>query len=856
MAVPKSMGIYVLGCFESRVTIYSQQVRALNLIHALFEQEKLVKGSRLLLVGGGVAGLTAAAGAAMRGCEVTVLEQRNDLMHLIKGSDTRWVHPHIYDWPRDGSEEPDAGLPLLNWQADQASRVRKQLELQWKALANTYKIDVICGVSRIDLGELTERKHSVSWFARCTQDDDFDVVILAMGFGVEKTVSSLLLVSYWEPDRHGTHSRAGTSKRYLISGCGDGGLLDLLRVRLDEFRVDLAVKEFLDVPELAGLKKEVLQIEQAARNKDEIDRAKFVSRAYRNLGGAASLNQRVLDRLRRDTRAVLNGPTQFPLSLNSSILNRLLASRLLYLSDAGVEIRSGELKSVTPHAPFEVVFDGGSKESFEEVIIRHGADPALKIGFPAIWNACEPLRNRNVLDQTREPLWKQGDFGEAPRPSRNMQRSDAKEIIYIHDCLLPDYFSGRTQEIERLRTLLSGEHDKTSNPVSVVAVHALGGMGKSTLVRRVLEDFGKQSRFERAVWFSFYEAGRRDAGSFFKALLERIAPNAIPSQTGLEGEEQVNKFRETLTRVLDDSPLLLILDGLEVIQETHDSDSPNYGRIISTHEQIAEFITHLCNKKSSLCIITSRVPLTNLEGASGYSAFPLDTVSMETSIEILRGIGVTGTDSDLQPFAEALGGHPLCLQAAGRYMKLRRIPASRFEEVIVNPRVFKADPVGQRVSRIVDAYRSLLSTDERHFLQMLSIHPRSVTEKNFSALVRDYGQGERNARWVRDEIIDPLAMLGLIEVLEHASDEVSYSAHPLMKLAFSAWFDPSGNRKAHEAWARAALVAPDLAQMEAAKSMKDLLPYLDAVEHYLEAGSLTRRGKSSAGESCTNVWII
>ena len=59
-AVPRFPRVYVIGHKASRVTIYAQQVRALNLIWALNEQNPL-EGKNIVVVGGGIAGVTTAA---------------------------------------------------------------------------------------------------------------------------------------------------------------------------------------------------------------------------------------------------------------------------------------------------------------------------------------------------------------------------------------------------------------------------------------------------------------------------------------------------------------------------------------------------------------------------------------------------------------------------------------------------------------------------------------------------------------------------------------------------------------------------------------------------------------------------
>jgi hypothetical protein len=58
--------IFFLGFFESRVTVLSQQRRALNLVDAIIASAEIVRpNGRVAIVGGGVSGMTAAAAFAV-----------------------------------------------------------------------------------------------------------------------------------------------------------------------------------------------------------------------------------------------------------------------------------------------------------------------------------------------------------------------------------------------------------------------------------------------------------------------------------------------------------------------------------------------------------------------------------------------------------------------------------------------------------------------------------------------------------------------------------------------------------------------------------------------------------------------
>src|SRR5579862_4895680 len=94
--------VYFLGCFESRVTVYAQQVRALNLASALVSERKIRPTGRVAIVGGGAAGMTAAAALVALSPslqKVVLFERSPDLLHMQMQSHDRYLHPHVYDWP-------------------------------------------------------------------------------------------------------------------------------------------------------------------------------------------------------------------------------------------------------------------------------------------------------------------------------------------------------------------------------------------------------------------------------------------------------------------------------------------------------------------------------------------------------------------------------------------------------------------------------------------------------------------------------------------------------------------------------------------------------------------------------------
>ena len=247
---------FVLGAFENRVTLYSQQVRALNLIYALHNEKDHEEPLSIAVIGGGVAGLTAAAAAAHLGMQAYVFERKPNLLSLQQGCDIRWLHPHIYDWPMDDTELPYAGLPVMDWEESTAGDVARQLLDEFKNHEGRVEVfvnvkDVVisddCRIEWTDAKQWKGKQKSAPSPRNAPGERTFDAIIFAVGFGVEKHERLRDVSSYWRndslnqvpPDFNGERSTV------VISGVGDGGLIDLLRACIDGFHQGRLLRELL-----------------------------------------------------------------------------------------------------------------------------------------------------------------------------------------------------------------------------------------------------------------------------------------------------------------------------------------------------------------------------------------------------------------------------------------------------------------------------------------------------------------------------------------------------------------------------------------------------------------------------------
>lgn len=235
--------VYFLGPFAKRINFAAQQNRAVNLIYALESGSRLERGRPCAVIGGGLSGLTASAALHLLGHEVHLFERATTLLARQLTASHRVIHPTVNAWPFEPDLEPTTVLPFFDWCAGVCDDVLDDVLSEWEELAGKTLRDA----SRLNLStkvlDFDERDDEVILSTdKNVKVKRFGAVIFAIGFDDEHALPDMKKLpaakdqSYWRDEgAEEVRNRQG-ERRFVVSGTGDGGLIDALRLSYERFR--------------------------------------------------------------------------------------------------------------------------------------------------------------------------------------------------------------------------------------------------------------------------------------------------------------------------------------------------------------------------------------------------------------------------------------------------------------------------------------------------------------------------------------------------------------------------------------------------------------------------------------------
>lgn len=372
-AVQGAPGYYCLGPFARRVSFIAQQYRALNLVWALHRRGEFTATDRVAVIGGGLAGMTAAVAFLAHGCEVHLFE-RQRLMSRQRETEHRMVHPSINLWPLQDLRATTE-LPFLEWHVGRCHDVTAQLLDQFRKIenANRPRLEAFedCDVSEVLV--VNERGLKVRHAPEKVRDPIYNLVLLTVGFGVEKSHAGFDPVDYWRVDGLEASRDTDRSATFVVSGCGDGGLIDALRlVHRDFGRGQLAFR----CAALLGddeVRKAIEKAEDACRDEAGLPE---LARAYLAAGQRLTDNSTRIGRIlgesleRGSLVYLLSRSLERPFALNAAPIHKLLIAHAMALGV--ITYGRGE---VVREAGKSILAMGHKFPAETKVVIRHGAEP-------------------------------------------------------------------------------------------------------------------------------------------------------------------------------------------------------------------------------------------------------------------------------------------------------------------------------------------------------------------------------------------------------------------------------------------------------------------------------------------------
>jgi|CZKG01.1.fsa_nt_gi hypothetical protein len=414
--------IHVIGGpREGRVTIYSQQCRAINLVCALRERDPELTEKSVAVIGAGAAGMTAAGVLLAMGLpkdQLTVYERAASPLYTQRWSYSRFLHPRLFHWPEAGWSDGKASLPIADWSGGYAAAVRE--EILSRCASPTIKFCTTVEDVRV------EHSKPRVWFSRLhdgiTLWKDFDIVLVATGFSPEPKVADTKGGTYW----HGLDGLDDLRGDVHVVGDGDGALAEVLMMLIDRFGhaavqrlCELLPLDHIDALHVADLEAQGNPRAESNPCREHIQ-SNTIKLIFALLVGAAPHPRTITIHAKN------------PLSGTSFLLNRALVSHLTWKPKAMVQLHGGPKVQ-----PQEVCSLGGSViwragvgsvpiPSFAEA---HMTNKGLIAELERICEELEPARVpepfdvgllTGLLDGLRRPMW-------TPR-ARRIMKSGIKSL--------------------------------------------------------------------------------------------------------------------------------------------------------------------------------------------------------------------------------------------------------------------------------------------------------------------------------------------------------------------------------------------------------------------------------------------
>ena len=342
---------------------------------------------------------------------------------------------------------------------------------------------------------------------------------------------------------------------------------------------------------------------------------------------------------------------------------------------------------------------------------------------------------------------------------------------------------GRKEELALLDEAFKTPHPNPSPQgrgarPHIVQFVASGGTGKTKLIRHWLD--ANNDKIEALIAWSFYSQGSSEdkqisATPFFMQALKSLGSDKSLSDFNTEEEKG-----EYVANLLREKRCLLVLDGLEPLQQV--------GRGMRGElkdRAIRKMLRCLVGDHTSLCIITTRLPVHELKGRRQVVQYDLQNLAPEDGVALLRSFGVSGRDVDMLAAVEEYGRHALALHLLGNALATYLDGDVRKRDTLTEL-IGDYDETERHAFKVMQAYEQWLAgTPELKLLYLLGLfdHPveQEVLEVLWEAEIPGLTAGVERKAWLVAQR-DLTQKYRMMSAYEGCSD--LFDCHPLIREYF------------------------------------------------------------------------
>ncbi len=426
-------------------------------------------------------------------------------------------------------------------------------------------------------------------------------------------------------------------------------------------------------------------------------------------------------------------------------------------------------------------------------------------------------------------------------------RADISRIVKY----APSELIGRDDELKLLNDAWLKIRHAESPRARILTFVALGGEGKTSLVAKWAAElsFHNWPGCDAAFAWSFYSQGTREQYAASSDLFLKEAITFFGNDADKEfaaSNAGAYEKGQRLARIVGERRGLLILDGLEPLQ--YSPTSPTPGEL--KDNGVAALLRGLAADSDGLCIVTTRYSLPNLRAFWQTTApeIPLTRLSQKAGVNLLKTLGVKGTEKEFATLVEDVKGHALTLNLLGSYLHdahggdIRRRDLVKLEEA-------NAEEQGGHAFRVMEAYETAFEDEGDKgkralaILRLLGLFDRPVTSDCLTALLEEPAIPSLTEPLVglteaqRNVVLSRLADAKLLTInREPFGALVSLDAHSLVREYFARQLrvqQPEAWRAAHRRlYQHLCTTTPDKDK----PTLEDFQPLYQAVAHGCQAG--------------------